>query len=262
MEKQMGKKIVMIGAGNVATHLSAALIKSGNPIIQVFSRSRNSARKLAENLSASWTIQMSEITDRGDLYILAVSDDILPEIAAKLKLQNKLLVHTSGSIGLDVFKESSEYYGVIYPVQTFSKEREIDFSNVPIFVEGNNEASEKSLIELCEKISGSVLKMDSTDRMYLHAAAVFACNFTNHLYHIASEILRKRNLPFELLVPLIHETANKIKSVHPAMAQTGPAIRNDQIVIKKHLDLLSFSPGTSELYQKLSQSIYSLSTNA
>ena len=261
MEKQMGKRIVMIGAGNVAGHLSVALQNSGNQIIQVYNRTKSAAENLAKELNSFPTDRISEITDQADLYILAVSDSALPLLVKQLRFDTRLVVHTSGSMDIKVFESAATNYGVIYPLQTFSKERMVDFNEVPIIVEGNNEDSEKILINLCQQISEKVIKLDSTDRLFLHLAAVFACNFTNHLYSLASEILDSRRLSFELLTPLINETAQKVQTIHPAEAQTGPAIRNDEIVIKKHLDLLSFSPGTRELYEKLSQSIYTRSHN-
>ena len=261
MEKQMGKKIVMIGAGNVAGHLSVALQNSGNQIIQVFSRTQSAAKTLANKLNSSPTNRISQITDQGDLYILAVSDSALPLLIKQLRFDSRLVVHTSGSMNMNVFEGAATNYGVIYPLQTFSKGKMVDFNEVPVIIEGNNKGNEKTLIDMCQQISERVIKLDSIDRLYLHLAAVFACNFTNHLYSLASEILDVRHLSFELLTPLINETAEKVQAIQPAGAQTGPAIRNDQIVIKKHLDLLSFSPGTKELYEKLSQSIYARSDN-
>ena len=256
MEKQQGIRITLIGAGNVANHLSVALLRSGNQIVQVFSRTMKAATKLADKVNASPSNQISEITDECDLYIFAVSDSVLPLLAKQMNIGSRMAVHTSGSIGMNVFQDFAENYGVIYPLQTFSKDRLLDFKKVPLIVEGNNSEIENSLMFLSQQISDHVLRLGSEDRQYLHLAAVFSCNFTNHLYHLASEILEKKGIPFDLLIPLLTETAEKVKTVPPAMAQTGPAVRNDQNVIKKHLDLLSFSPGSVELYEKLSQSIY------
>ena len=241
----------------MASHLSSALLNAGYKIIQVYSRTSVAARDLAYKLNAAWTDQVSEITDQGDLYILAVSDSALPQMVEQIKIDSQMMVHTSGSIGIDVFSGKVKNYGVFYPLQTFSKSRAVDFNGIPVIIEGNSEKSEKILSDLGHQISGRVVKLNSADRQYLHLAAVFACNFTNHLYHLAFLILDKNKLPFDLMIPLINETAGKIRTAHPDEGQTGPAIRNDQIVIKKHLDLLSFSPGIRELYDLMSRSISS-----
>jgi predicted short-subunit dehydrogenase-like oxidoreductase (DUF2520 family) len=256
MEKQPGTRIVMIGAGNVASHLSVALKRSGNQIVQVFSRTMKAAKELADKVNARPSDQISELTDECDLYIFSVSDTVLPQLAKQMRIGSTLTVHTSGSIGMDVFEDLATNYGVIYPLQTFSRDRSIDFKKVPLMVEGRDKENENRLMNLCKQLSDNVLRLGSEDRQFLHLAAVFSCNFTNHLYHLASEILERKGIPFEVLIPLLTETAEKVKSIPPAMAQTGPAIRNDQNVIKKHLDLLSFSPGSMELYEKLSRSIY------
>ncbi len=258
MDKYSGKRIVMVGSGNVACQLSKALLDAGYQIIQVYSRTAAHARALAVTLNSSWTDQVSEITEQGDLYILAVSDSAIPQLADQINIKSQLVVHTSGSMEMNIFRGKAKNYGVFYPLQTFSKNRTVDFKNIPVAVEGNNKESEATLSHLGQQVSERIIKLNSTDRLYLHLAAVFACNFTNHLYHLASLILDKKNIPFDLLLPLIHETAGKIRTIHPGEGQTGPAVRNDQIVIKKHLDLLSFSPEIRELYDLLSRSIYSL----
>ncbi len=259
MEKYSGKRIVMIGSGNVASQLSNALLSAGYQVIQVYSRTAAHARALAVTLNASWTDQVSEITDQGDIYILAVVDSALPQLADQIRIRSQLLIHTSGSVEMNLFRGKAKNYGVFYPLQTFSKNKPVDFRVIPVAVEGNNKESENALLHLGHQVSERVIKLNSTDRLHLHLAAVFACNFTNHLYHLASLILDKKNLPFDLLLPLIHETAGKIKTIHPREGQTGPAVRNDQIVIKKHLDLLSFSTEIRELYDLLSRNIFSLS---
>jgi predicted short-subunit dehydrogenase-like oxidoreductase (DUF2520 family) len=262
MEKYSGKRIVMVGAGNLATQLSGALLHTGNQIIQVYSRTAAHARALAGTLNSSWTDRISEITDQGDLYILAVSDSALLQLASQIKIDSQLIVHTSGSMGMDIFTGKVKNYGVFYPLQTFSINRPVDFKEIPVAIEGNNKESEAALMQLGRQVSGRVIKLNSTDRLYLHLAAVFACNFTNHLYHLASLILERKNIPFDLLLPLIQETAGKVRTILPGEGQTGPAVRNDQIVIKKHLDLLSFSPEIRELYDSISRSIFSLSHNS
>ncbi len=259
MEKNSGKRIVMVGSGNLACQLSIALLNTDYQIIQVYSRTAAHAHALADTINSSWTDQVSEITDQGDLYILAITDSALPQLADQISIKSQLVVHTSGSVDINLFHGKARNYGVLYPLQTFSRNKPVDFRTIPLAIEGNNKESEAALLHLGHQISERVIKLNSTDRLHLHLAAVFASNFTNHLYHLASVILDKKNLPFDLLSPLIHETADKIRTLHPAAGQTGPAVRNDQIVIKKHLDLLSFSPEIRDLYDLLSRSIFSFS---
>jgi len=259
MKQFSDKRIVMVGAGNLAWCLSSALMNAGHQVVQVFSRTSSAARELAHTLNASWTNKASDITDQGDIYILSVSDSALSHLISQIEIDSQIMVHTSGSLDIEVFTSKAKNYGVLYPLQTFSKTRSVDFSEIPVIIEGNNADSEKALLTLGKQISNKVLTLNSEDRLYLHLAAVFACNFTNHFYHLASLLLEKRDLSLDLLMPLINETADKIGMIHPAKGQTGPAIRNDQNVIKKHLDLLSFSPGIRELYEVMSRSIFSFS---
>ena len=255
MDNLTVKKIVMVGAGNLAVHLSLALKNAGYQIIQVFSRTEESAKHLADKLNADWLTALSQLSDKGDLYFLALSDMALQELIGYIGGGQKFLVHTSGSIPLEILRNRSANYGVFYPVQTFTKTRAVDFSNIPLCIEANNEKNEELLFELGRKLSDRVFRINSRQRLYLHLAAVFASNFTNHMYHISSVILEKEELPPDLLIPLITETASKVRTIHPSKGQTGPAVRNDQNVIKKHLDLLSFSPEMREIYTILSRNI-------
>ncbi len=261
MEKNSVKRIVMIGSGNVARQLSIALFHAGYQIIQVYSRTAAHASALADALNASCTDRIVDISDQADLYILAVSDSALPKLAGQINIKSQLVVHTSGSIGMNLFQGKASNFGVLYPLQTFSRNKPVDFSTVPVAIEANNKESKAALLHLGHQLSERVIELDSNNRLHLHLAAVFACNFTNHLYHLASLILEKKNLPFDLLLPLIHETADKTRTIHPGEGQTGPAVRNEKFVIKKHLDLLSFSPEIRELYDILSRNIFSLSRN-
>jgi len=258
------KKIILIGAGNVATHLALALKESGHEIVQVYSRTEGSARSLANRLSIKFTTDINEISDNADLYLVAVKDDVIQDIANQLKVSNGLIVHTSGSVEMEVFKETSENYGVFYPLQTFSKNliegalpaTSLQWNkNVPICIESNTKSNEEILSNLAASISDNVHGINSQQRKILHLAAVFCCTFSNHMYAIAEEILKKEDLPFDLLNPLITETANKIKNKSPKEVQTGPASREDQKIMEKHLRFLSDSPTYGELYKLISKSI-------
>jgi predicted short-subunit dehydrogenase-like oxidoreductase (DUF2520 family) len=254
-------KIVLLGSGNVAIHLGPALQKAGHAIIQVWSRNKTHAEELAAILNSNSITDIRKIKPDADLYILAVKDDAISETAAQLSLANQLIVHTSGSTDMDILKGVSEKFGVIYPVQTFSKHKTLDFQAIPIAVEGNSLQTTKVLSSLAEQLSGQVLKLDSQKRKALHVAAVFACNFTNYLYSLSEKILSDQGLDFNLLRPMIAETASKVQDSSPSDVQTGPAIRNDVETIKKHLDFLKGNREFRELYDILSRGIIDIRNN-
>lgn len=247
-------KIVLIGAGNVATHLGISLQKKGFEIVQVYSRTEESARQLAEKLHAGFTTDSKNILP-ADVYFFSLPDSVLPGTLKTLPDLPGLFVHTAGSVPMTVFAPFHPRYGVFYPLQTFSKDREIDFRNIPVFIEANNPEDELLLRQIASELSDSVTVLSSEKREYLHLAAVFACNFTNHMYVQASKILEDRNLPRELLLPLIMETAEKIKTLSPLEAQTGPAVRRDKITMERHLNLLENDVLARQIYQLLSRSI-------
>ena len=249
------KKVVVIGAGNVATHLSSAIQKTSASIIQIYSRSEESAYALASRLGTDRTTQIREITPEADLYLFAVRDDALPEIIPHIPANNGLWVHTAGSVPMDIFKGYTEHYGVLYPLQTFSRKREMDLRTVPFFVETCTPDDEKLLVEFVGRLSNHIHILSSEKRKYVHLAAVFACNFSNHMYAMAYKLLEEQNIPPDVLFPLIYETAAKIHTLTPLKAQTGPAVRNDLNVLHRHIELLT-DPAMKEMYQLISQNIY------
>lgn len=251
-------KIALLGSGNVATHLGKALQLAGHHVIQVWSRTEEHSKRLGEILSISYTSDLSLLSGEADLYILSVTDDYIIDIASKFPFKQKLLVHTSGSSSLDIRGIS----GVFYPIQTFSRQKEVDFSNIPIAIEGKDESVADLLSNLALSITTKVIRLNSEQRKALHVAAVFACNFSNHLYAVADSILRNQNLDFDLIVPLVAETTEKIKSNPPASVQTGPAIRKDQITLDSHLQFLEKHSELKELYKLLSQSIINFERKA
>jgi predicted short-subunit dehydrogenase-like oxidoreductase (DUF2520 family) len=252
-------KIVLVGAGNVATHLGIALQGKGFPIVQVYSHTPTSAEVLGNKLQTKFTHIIQDIDSDADLFVFSLKDSILPEVIKKFPPVNGLLVHTSGSLPLDIFEESkSGRFGVLYPLQTFSKTRDVSFDALPVFIEANNSKDEDRLETIASTLSNRVVRLSSDRRKQLHLAAVFACNFTNHLYALAAGILEKQNLPWAVLLPLIQETAAKVTELHPKEAQTGPAVRNDQNVINTHLELLKEDPCKQELYRTISRSIQCL----
>lgn len=253
-------KIVLIGAGNVATHLGRALQEAGYEVVQVYSRTEESASVLAGKLSAEYTVDIDMIRRDADLYIVALKDTALQELAGRLVKgrEQALFVHTAGSMPMDLWKGYALRYGVLYPMQTFSKQREVDFRTVPFFIEASSAGDLQLLHEVAGRLSPKVYEATSGQRKYLHIAAVFACNFTNHMYALSSHILEKQGIPFEVMLSLIDETARKVHELSPVQAQTGPAIRYDENVINKHLELLADAPPVQELYEKISKSIHNL----
>jgi len=243
-----------MGAGNVASHLSKALVSAGNKIKQVYSRTEESARKLAEEVNSSFTTDIQSIDYEADLYIFSVSDNAIPELSKKINIKDKNVVHTAGSVPLSVL-EGARNHGVFYPLQTFSKSRDVNFKEIPICIEANNKEFNEKLAKLANKISNSVWQINSNQRKQLHLSAVFACNFVNHLYALAKELINDKEIDFEILHPLIKETALKALSMDPKLAQTGPAVRNDTESLKKHIELLSSYPEIQGLYKHLSNSI-------
>ena len=249
------KKVVVIGAGNVATHLSLAIQKKSASIIQVYSRSEESACALSCRLGTDRTTRIDEIYPEADLYLFAVKDDVLPEIIPQIPVNNGLWVHTVGSVPMDIFKGHTKRYGVLYPLQTFSKSREMDLRTVPFFVEACTPDDEQLLVGFVGSLSNTVHTLSSEKRKYLHLAAVFACNFSNHMYSLAYILLKEQNIPPAVLLPLIDETAAKIHMLSPLQAQTGPAVRYDSNVLNKQMELLT-DPAMKDIYQRISRSIY------
>lgn len=251
-------RIVLIGAGNLATNLGKALLKAQHDVCQVYSRTMANATTLADTLHCEATNDIDQITDDADVYILSIKDSALRQVAAQLcqRCRKGVFLHTAGSMPMDVFKGLTQHYGVLYPMQTFSKSREVDFSVIPTFIEYNDGFAEAVIDGLAHSISQRVYRLASADRKYLHLSAVWACNFVNHCYDISSEILSAHGIPFDVMLPLIDETARKVHSLSPHDAQTGPAIRFDENVINAQAQLLSDSPRLKDLYLLLSESIH------
>ena len=273
-------KIVLIGAGNLATHLGKALHAAGHDMVQVFSRTMQSAETLASLLDAEPLTDIAQVRDDADVYIFSVKDSALVQLVAQLCRHEadglgedgavnalrkakkgeheRVFLHTAGSMPMSVFKGMAQHYGVLYPMQTFSKQREVDFSIIPCFVEANDEFAQKQIEGLAREISGRVYQLSSEDRQYLHLSAVFACNFANHCYAISQELLEEHGIPFDVMLPLINETAAKVHEMKPKDAQTGPAVRYDENVIGKQSKLLENHPHFKKVYDSMSKSIHGL----
>ena len=255
-------RITIIGSGNVATHLAAAFKNAGHVIVQVYSRNMQNAALLAYHVKAEAIDSLDAINTDTNLFVIAVKDDVIGPIAEQLTKYQKLMVHTSGATDLYNLLAFSDNVGVFYPLQTFSKVKEVDFLNVPVCVEGADEAIAKQLTALAQTISNNVYQIDSAKRKTLHLAAVFANNFPNYLYNIAQQLLAKQNLSFDLLRPLISETAQTVQTRLPNEVQTGPAIRNDENTMAFHLQLLQDQSELQQLYKALSQGIIKLDITA
>lgn len=248
-------KITLVGSGNVATHLGAALKNAGHKILQVYSRDMHNAALLAYHIKASPIDKLEEIDPKTDIFIIAVNDDAIGELAWELARHGKLVVHTSGATAMQKLLAYTTNAGVFYPLQTFSKTREINFSTVPLCIEGADDKITKKLRELAQTISNNVYLVNSAQRRILHLSAVFACNFPNFLYHIAQNLLDQHQLPFDMLKPLIIETAAKVQEQLPANVQTGPAVRNDEGTMAAHAQLLDGQHLWQQVYELLSQGI-------
>jgi predicted short-subunit dehydrogenase-like oxidoreductase (DUF2520 family) len=248
-------RISLIGAGNLATRLGIALQAAGHELVQVYSRTETSAKTLADLLQASPVVRPESLTPV-DLLVCALKDDALAEILPRVPVGNAILVHTAGSLPMDVLCPFARRVGVIYPLQTFNKQRAVDFSTIPVFLEASDEQTRLMLHELASGLGSAVEDLDSEGRLKLHLSAVFACNFVNYLYSISYDLLEEANLSFDALRPLIRETARRIEDNDPAVVQTGPAVRYDRTVMDKHLARLGAHPAWKELYEQLSLGIH------
>jgi predicted short-subunit dehydrogenase-like oxidoreductase (DUF2520 family) len=249
------RQIVILGSGNVATQLSVVLKRAGLEILQVYSREIKHAKTLAKKLGTGYTDDLKSLNASADLYVLCVSDDALFDVINNISIKNSMVVHTSGTTSINIFESSFSDYGVFYPLQTFSKDKEIDFSNIPICIEADTNMNDMKLATLAKKISENVQLINSDQRKALHVAAVFASNFTNYFYIIADEILAEKELSLDLIKPLITEVALRIHDSKPKDVQTGPAKRGDDLIVKAHLDFLNSHPEYQKLYKLISTQI-------
>lgn len=254
----MVTSVVFIGSGRVATHMLLAFANAGYCVRQVYSRNIVSARALAAPLGISYTDDLSAVSTDADMYLVSVADDALPQVVELLVRgrERALFLHTAGSVSMDVWRDAGALrYGILYPLQTFSKEKSVDMHSVPLFVEASDEAVLDDVWSIAASLSSFVYRADSEKRMKLHVAAVFACNFTNAMYSVADRLLGSVNIPFSVLLPLIDETACKVHSLSPCIAQTGPAARGDEKVMNSHVEVLSSDTELRDMYLQISNYI-------
>ena len=249
-------QVVMIGSGNTATIVSKMLLANGFHISQVISRNIKHAEILANVLNCSPSDFSSPMDENADIYLIAVSDKVIHEVVNYIPKNNKLILHTAGSVSKNVLENISNQFGVLYPLQSLRKE--IDkIPEIPFLVDGNNEVVVEMIMQIGKKISSHVAFANDEMRLKLHLSAVMVNNFTNHLYTMAADYCKKEQLEFDLLKPLIFETANRLKNVHPNDVQTGPAIRNDSDTIEQHEKLLEKYPDLKALYVYFTKQIAS-----
>ena len=249
------QSISFIGAGNVATHIATGLNKCGLTIIEVWSRNISNADLLANKVKATVCRDLSKINKNIDLIIVSVKDDALISILNQIPKDLSCIVHTSGSMDMKILNTHANNIGVFYPLQSFTKNEDISWEEIPICIEANNDKFSDQLFELGKILSKQVEYINSTQRVQLHIAAIFANNFSNYLFSLAYELSIKQHLPFSLLVPLIKQTANRLGNDDPFLMQTGPAKRNDDELIKKHIELLKGNKAAKEVYEFLSEKI-------
>lgn len=253
----MEKRVVVIGTGNVATHLTEALLSAGLPVAMLFSRTPRHAAEAGQRFQLPYTSDWSELPSDAGYYIYSVSDTALPEVLERKLAPEAIHLHTAGSIGMDVFGATKPRHGVLYPLQTFSKNKALNFKDVPLFIEASSPEVLGELNQLASLLSTKVRTISTAQRRQLHLAAVYACNFVNHLYALSAELIRQEDIPFEVLLPLITETAAKVKEMAPMEAQTGPAVRNDKTVMRQQMEWID-DLHIRELYRLLSESIVRL----
>jgi len=248
-------RISIIGSGNVATHMAAAFKNAGHRIVQVYSPNMQNAALLAYHVGAEAINDLALVNPDTDIFIISVKDDAISSTAELLAKHNRLIAHTSGAVSLQALLNFTGNAGVFYPLQTLSKNKEVDFLTVPLCIEGVDDTIGNQLTDLARTVSNNVYQVNSAQRKILHLAAVFACNFPNYLYNISQQLLAEHGMGFEMLRPLILETAQKVQTHLPAEVQTGPAVRNDESTMAAHLQMLDNKPDFQAIYKLLSQDI-------
>ena len=243
-------KIVIIGSGNVAYHLAKAFTQNNIKVSQIFGRNEVELSKISSEFNIPFSTDQLE---DAEFYIIAVSDSAVENVSELIKNENTLVAHTSGSLPMEILKGNYRKAS-FYPLQTFSKTKNLEYSKIPFFIEAENQIDEKSLFELASLISDNVETSDYEKRKYIHLTAVFACNFVNHLFARAKEISDSQHLDFNYFIPLIDETVEKIHHLEPKSAQTGPAVRGDERILKLHEELIT-NDEHLKIYNTMNESI-------
>lgn len=248
-------KAVIIGTGNVATQMAKAMPLHGFCVTQVFGHTLEHAEALAKRLGASFTNNPAQLNTTADIYLYAVSDTALPDVVAALPPCEGIHLHTSGTMPMSVFETHQNHYGVLYPLQSFSKEAHIQWNEVPFFVEANSDLTLREVRSVARRLSAVVYDADSDTRRTLHLAGVLTNNFSNALYAMAGELLNEKGLPFKVLLPLLQQSVEKLQTLTPHEAQTGPALRGDYAVTNAHEAMLASHPRWQTIYRLLTEEI-------
>ena len=250
-------KTVIVGAGNVATHIAKTLAAHNCAPAQIWSRHADTAAVLAREVGSKAVARFEDIDTDADVYIISVADQALEGVIKDLCrcCKQGFFVHTAGTMSMDLFEGECNHYGVLYPMQTFSKDKALDFKKVPCFVEASDQMAYETIMQLANTLSDNVHRLEGKDRKWLHVAAVFACNFANACYTMAERILKEHGLDFDVMLPLVDETTAKLHSMSPVEAQTGPAARNDHNVMNRHMDMLKDNADMQAIYRMMSEII-------
>ena len=245
----------MIGAGNVSSHISRHFHLSGHHISCIYSRTEAAAQQLAAELGVPGTSVVEEVPVDADFYLLCVPDRVVLEVAEKFRHTSGIWLHTAGALSMNLFQGVFKQYGVLYPLQTLSKARSLEASQVPCLVEGSSPQVSAEVMKLALSVYRNVEEVNSEKRLVIHTAAVFANNFSNHMVHIAKELVSEQNIDPQMIEPLLQETFEKIKALGTVEGRTGPAIRGDQETMNKHIELLKDHPEWEKLYTFISRDI-------
>lgn len=247
-------QVVIIGTGNAATVFGRLFQSKGHNIAQVYGRDILKAETLAEQLQSTAIADISRLSKNADVYLIAVADKAVSEIVTQLDINDHLVLHTTASLSKHILKEASKHYGVLYPLQSLRKEMNPG-TPIPLLIDGNTPEVTLQIEQLASALSSTVIRADDQQRLKLHVAAVFACNFTNYMYLQSASFCEKEGLDFSLLQPLIEETATRLEEYHPSEVFTGPAVRGDMETINKHLSLLEAYPQLHGMYKSITEKI-------
>lgn len=247
--------VTVIGCGNVGTHFCKSFLQDRVKIVQVINKTELWAKKVAQEVKADFSFEFNSIPENTDYLVICVKDKDIENVVEKIPVGNYTVIHTSGTVSIDVFKNKFKNFGVVYPLQTFTKEKRLSLKTIPFFLESNSKDNFLNLKRFALAYSDNIWEANSDKRKNIHLAAVFSCNFVNHLMVLSKEILKTEEMPLEILHPLIKETIEKALLFGPEKVQTGPAVRGDEQTIKLHLELLENKKEIQTLYKLLSQSI-------
>lgn len=256
----MKAKISFIGSGNLATHLANAFDLSGYTIHQIISRNESTGKTLAAKYSAFFDTKSQNIDTSSDYVFIAISDNNIESVIKDIITEKPLFVHCAGSVSLNTIAVYKPNTAIFYPLQTFTKNRNLNYFEIPVFIEANNELNLKKIKQLADSFSNNVNELNSAKRLILHLSAVVSNNFTNHLIYESEKLLHNENMPLKWLYPLLSETIQKAFEFGPGNSQTGPAARNDEKTLKLHLDILDNQQSLKEIYKIISEQIKNKTT--